>query len=798
MKYRSIINIDTPRNHVYQKAIDSRTHYQNKQSVVDSLPLNYPRWYEGMQIVVHETGKEYRWWSTDALPEKYSSSEKLLDDDFYYGNYPDPPTAEVSYNGKYFNFFEIPGGNGTGSSYSTIWIDADNDGETLPEVEVPSNTLAVYNNGWFWEYQEGNGWVVLGQLVIESTFGDDFIFYNSANNAVTPPNFIPTGNTVVMYNNGVTWEWTEGTGWVLKGQLEISSEKTDFVWVNQNANKNTVPNFTPTVTTLAVYKNGYFFEWQPEHGWQQLGKINANGGGTTNDYYWYDYTNDGVTQPVDTPTTDYALAFYTNGWVWEWNLATGWTALGQLPSGSLPYEYDVIWLSTDNDGITEPAFTPTVPTLAIYDNGHFWEWDSVNGWVYLGQITGGTFTPDTFIGLPDTPSTYTAGALPATNGAADALIWSNIYYKKEFVSNNNRDLIQIYPSGNIADVLILYRTTGQPGYSFYSGFNDLVLIGPGMWGRGGEGMYLAGNRGSGGNVNPVVIASLQVAQTNALDTDGNWMFDNSLGSVSYVGSGIANVYVNKFGIQFFQAAASGAVVNVSMIYSDWKIVARTVGNTVTHNLVLGVKAIYKNTNTIITSDTSIYIVRGNYHIVDEHQNYIDRESVIVNEIDKQAGMSEFGFYAHKSNGGIVKQPLPTYVDNAAALAGGLTVDMHYQTPAGKQMIVRNSVTPDTFTFTDLWSNLIELPQNKTYRIIRNVPFAGVINEIVAITASGTATVNVTINGVNLGGGANSASSTESVVTHTTANTFQVGDDIAIVLTSATTALDLTVSINYTR
>jgi hypothetical protein len=85
---------------------------------------------------------------------------------------------------------------------------------------------------------------------------------------------------------------------------------------------------------------------------------------------------------------------------------------------------------------------------------------------------------------------------------------------------------------------------------------------------------------------------------------------------------------------------------------------------------------------------------------------------------------------------------------------------------------------------------IETAADKTYYIISYAAYAGSITDVVTQSDSGTATATVKINGVALGGTANSVSSSEQVQSHTTANTFVVGDEITFVITSNSAALEL--------
>lgn len=96
------------------------------------------------------------------------------------------------------------------------------------------------------------------------------------------------------------------------------------------------------------------------------------------------------------------------------------------------------------------------------------------------------------------------------------------------------------------------------------------------------------------------------------------------------------------------------------------------------------------------------------------------------------------------------------------------------------------------------SYFIETPSNKTYVLVIKSPFAWTITESTTRTTSGTCTVTGTIDGVNLGGTANSASSTETSQAHASANAVAAGNDVAIVITSNSSAADLRGTLSGTR
>lgn len=96
------------------------------------------------------------------------------------------------------------------------------------------------------------------------------------------------------------------------------------------------------------------------------------------------------------------------------------------------------------------------------------------------------------------------------------------------------------------------------------------------------------------------------------------------------------------------------------------------------------------------------------------------------------------------------------------------------------------------------SFLIETPANKTYVVLLKARHGFTITEVTAKTASGTCSVQVTIDGTNVTGGSVSVTSTEASSTATAANVVSTGQDVAIVVSSNSSAADLVVSIGGTR
>lgn len=89
-------------------------------------------------------------------------------------------------------------------------------------------------------------------------------------------------------------------------------------------------------------------------------------------------------------------------------------------------------------------------------------------------------------------------------------------------------------------------------------------------------------------------------------------------------------------------------------------------------------------------------------------------------------------------------------------------------------------------------------QARDYRIVINLPFAGTISSTTTRSVSGTGTATFKVNTTALGGTANSVSSTEQTQAHGSSNTFAVGDDLVITLSSVSSLVDLSFTIKFTR
>jgi hypothetical protein len=362
-----------------------------------------------------------------------------------------------------------------------------------------------------------------------------------------------------------------------------------------------------------------------------------------------------------------------------------------IPSGT------TLTIADTNTGISYNVVTSsdTVASDTSIDVVAFDLPGDIDGWqIFFDQTTliglsgGGA---DTFIDLTDTPATYTANAIPSVNSAGDALIWSILGQDTTTTANLERIIIKAPSGTGVREVFTIFPNgqTANKGFiirDFGSGTQRLEVLVQRV-------AAISGNLTLWG-ANPTsdyVEIIRMFLNPNVFSSTAERPFIRSL-RPGYTGASTVLFYGEEEEVILTTSAAlqGATAISVSMLSAKtWR--ASPFDNPTSgsaHVLNLGDTIFYKEKSfNGQNSSGVIIIVKGTRHVVDEPRNYIDRESVIVNEIDKQAGMSEFGFYAHKSNGGIFKQPLPTFADNDAAIAGGLTTDMWYKTSSGEVRIV---------------------------------------------------------------------------------------------------------------
>lgn len=102
------------------------------------------------------------------------------------------------------------------------------------------------------------------------------------------------------------------------------------------------------------------------------------------------------------------------------------------------------------------------------------------------------------------------------------------------------------------------------------------------------------------------------------------------------------------------------------------------------------------------------------------------------------------------------------------------------------------------TITDTREFSMTLVEDGTYYLALNTPFAMEITEVTTDCDTGTCTATVKINGVSLGGTANSVSTTETTQAHTTDNQAVAGDDVTLVISSNSGCEGLRLSMVFKR
>jgi hypothetical protein len=100
--------------------------------------------------------------------------------------------------------------------------------------------------------------------------------------------------------------------------------------------------------------------------------------------------------------------------------------------------------------------------------------------------------------------------------------------------------------------------------------------------------------------------------------------------------------------------------------------------------------------------------------------------------------------------------------------------------------------------TEDHSVTIDVPANGTIRLRSDSSYPMDIEGVTTKCTSGTVDVEIQIDGVALGGGNNSASSSEETITHTSANRLPVGGDLDLVLSNNSSSLILNVTLHCRR
>jgi hypothetical protein len=135
------------------------------------------------------------------------------------------------------------------------------------------------------------------------------------------------------------------------------------------------------------------------------------------------------------------------------------------------------------------------------------------------------------------------------------------------------------------------------------------------------------------------------------------------------------------------------------------------------------------------------------------------------------------------------KPLPIPQPDALVDAKGQTTQTGYRYLESLGTSVR-SLAGSKAAAVQTWeqSFLFEFPENGDYRVVINAQLARTITGVTTRSAAGTATLTVKINTTNLGGTANSVSTSAQTRTHSSANNVAVGNDIVFTFASATSTL----------
>lgn len=108
------------------------------------------------------------------------------------------------------------------------------------------------------------------------------------------------------------------------------------------------------------------------------------------------------------------------------------------------------------------------------------------------------------------------------------------------------------------------------------------------------------------------------------------------------------------------------------------------------------------------------------------------------------------------------------------------------------------VADPTFELIEEFSVFIAFPANKDYRLQLKATEARTITEVVTRSASGTCTATVKVDSTALGGSANSVSSSEQSQAHSSSNTWGVGQDIVLTVSSNSSCVDMVLTFKTTR
>lgn len=155
--------------------------------------------------------------------------------------------------------------------------------------------------------------------------------------------------------------------------------------------------------------------------------------------------------------------------------------------------------------------------------------------------------------------------------------------------------------------------------------------------------------------------------------------------------------------------------------------------------------------------------------------------------------------------------LTSAADKGIQFTGSGTAATFDLTTAGKALLddasasaQRTTLSAASRTQTEMFSVVIPVVENKNIDLIISSSYALTITKIKTVASSGTCTVTgkiaTTYGGAytNLGGTANSASTTLTSQTHSTNNSLTVDDSFRLTITSNSSCTDLTIQVEATR
>lgn len=113
-------------------------------------------------------------------------------------------------------------------------------------------------------------------------------------------------------------------------------------------------------------------------------------------------------------------------------------------------------------------------------------------------------------------------------------------------------------------------------------------------------------------------------------------------------------------------------------------------------------------------------------------------------------------------------------------------------------IIDNPPADPEYELVEEFSVFISYPAAKDYRLVLKAAVERTITEVVTRSVSGTCTATTKIDTTALGGTANSVSSSEQSQLHTTSNTWGVGADLVVAVSSVSACVDMTLTVKTTR